>query len=467
MASGEASKLWGGRFKDATDPVMEKFNSSLANDKVMYKEDIQGSMAYSHALEKAGLLTKEEGEDIRKGLGTILNEWNEGSFLEKPGDEDIHTANERRLKELVGEPGGKIHTGRSRNDQVALDMRLWLMNHLKKVESFVLLLLRTIVEKAEAEQETLTVGYTHLQRAQPVRWSHWLLSFGCWLCEDLRRLQGVYRSADMMPLGSGAIAGTPFNIDRNQLAQSLGFSRSSQNSMMAVADRDFIVEYLYWCTLTSSHLSRLAEDLSLYCSSEFGFVTLSERYSTGSSLMPQKKNPDSLELIRGKAASLIGKLTGFLCVLKGLPSTYNKDLQEDKGAMFSAASTIVDLLQVATGVVATLKVNRDKCMKGLSEDMLATDVAYYLVRKGMPFRTAHGKAGEVVRLSEEKKCPFSELLLQDLKTISELFTEDVSSIWQFDNSVEQYKSIGGTSKEALQQQVSYVRGVLNTFSLTK
>ncbi|KAF2367304.1 Argininosuccinate lyase [Trinorchestia longiramus] len=417
----EGGKLWGGRFSGAVDPVMEKFNCSLQRDKIMFKEDIQGSVAYSRALEKAGLLTPGEGTAIRSGLELVLQEWLSGTFVVHHHDEDIHTANERRLKALVS--------------------------------------------RSEDTKHIITVGYTHLQRAQPVRFAHWLLSFAWWLREDLGRLQQCHKSTDQCPLGSGALAGTPFCVDRAALAADLGFSRVMSNSIMAVADRDFVADYLYFATMLCTHLSRLAEDMSLYCSSEFGIVQLSDAYSTGSSLMPQKKNPDSVELVRGKTGSIIGRLTGFLCVLKGLPSTYNKDLQEDKEALFEVAATLTDLVQVMTGVINTMQVNEKACRSALSENMLATDIAYYLVRKGMAFRDAHSTAGEVVKLSEQMTVTFSQLPLSALQKISPLFADDVSSIWSFESSVEQYSAEGGTSLAAVSKQLQQLSHFLTTFSL--
>lgn len=466
-STAEGGRLWGGRFSGQTDPIMEKFNASFPYDKIMYKEDIEGSVAYSRALEGTGLLTAEEGDALRQGLWAVMAEWRAGTLRARDGDEDIHSANERRLTELVGPVGGKLHTGRSRNDQVATDTRLWLMAQIREVAGHATALLKVLVQRAEAEQSIVMVGYTHLQRAQPVRWAHWLLSFAWWLREDLRRLQQCYDSADQCPLGSGALAGNPFGVDRRALAADLGFSRITHNSMMAVADRDFVADFLYFSCLLCTHLSRLAEDISNYSSAEFGMVRLSDAYATGSSLMPQKKNPDSVELIRGKTGTLIGKLTGFLCVLKGLPSTYNKDLQEDKLALFDTVSTLSDLLQIATGVVSTLKVDAKACRKGLSDDMLATDVAYYLVRKGMAFRSAHGMAGQLVKLAEKLNCSLSMIPVDNLRALSPLFTEDISSVWSSEASVEQYTAEGGTAASSVQDQIKLLKEFLMEYSVAK
>lgn len=464
-ASPEGAKLWGGRFEGTVDPVMEKFNASISYDKTMWKQDIQGSIAYAKALQKANLLTEEESSTIITGLETVKQEWTTDAFIIQPADEDIHTANERRLKELVGDVGGKVHTGRSRNDQVAVDMRLWLREHLQQLAPHLTRLIQVLVSRAEREKNILMPGYTHLQRAQPIRWSHWLLSHAWPIVMDLERLRGLYTRVNVCPLGSGALAGNPFHVDRETLAQDLGFQAVTKNSLNAVGDRDFIVEYMFWASLVSSHLSRLAEDLILYSSREFGFVQLSDAYATGSSLMPQKKNPDSFELIRGKAGTMAGNLCGFLMVIKGLPSTYNKDLQEDKVKMFETASTLLGILQVAAGAVDTLKVDSEACRRALSEEMLSTDIAYYLVKKGMAFRNAHGKAGEVVKLSEELGCPFSEIPLDQLIKISPLFSEDVASLWNFEHSVEQYSAVGGTALASVNLQIAQAHEFLNSFSL--
>lgn len=464
-AESEATKLWGGRFEGTVDPVMEKFNASMSYDKAMWKHDLEGSIAYAKALEKAQLLTEEERITIVNGLETVKQEWMTDAFTIQPGDEDIHTANERRLKELVGDVGGKVHTGRSRNDQVAVDMKMWLREHLQLLAPHLTHLIQVLVTRAEREKAILMPGYTHLQRAQPIRWAHWLLSHAWPLVMDLERLRGLYSRVNVCPLGSGALAGNPFHIDRESLAQDLGFQAITKNSLHAVGDRDFVVEYMFWASLVSSHLSRLAEDLILYSSREFGFVQLSDAYATGSSLMPQKKNPDSFELIRGKAGTMAGNLCGFLMVMKGLPSTYNKDLQEDKVKMFETASTLLGILQVAAGAVGTLKVNSEACHTALSEEMLSTDIAYYLVKKGMAFRTAHGKSGEVVKLAEELGCPFSKLTLEQLTKISPLFSEDVASLWNFEHSVEQYSAIGGTALSSVELQTSQAQEFLNSFSL--
>ncbi|XP_062519532.1 argininosuccinate lyase-like [Corticium candelabrum] len=454
---GEKALLWGGRFTGATDPLMVQFNASIGVDKRLFLEDIQGSQAYAKAIARVGLLTDDELQSIIDGLDKVLEEWNSGTFEIQKTDEDIHTANERRLKELIGAIAGKLHTGRSRNDQVSTDMRMWLYKASGRLQDFLKKLMAVFIERATVEVDILMPGYTHLQRAQVVRWSHWLLSHASSLSRDLQRLQQLQKRVNVLPLGSGAIAGNPFGIDRELLAKDLGFDGVSLNSMDSTGDRDIIAEFTFWGTLTMMHLSKWAEDLIIYSTKEFSFIHLSDAYSTGSSLMPQKKNPDSLELIRGKAGSVFGKCAGFLVTLKGLPSTYNKDLQEDKQGMFDTYDILSAVLQIATGVLTTLQVNACQTHGALSEDMLATDVAYYLVRKGVPFREAHGLAGKVVQLAESEKCSMSELPLGKLQSLSLSFDSDLANVWDYNHSVEQYTSAGGTSKESVMKQIENIK----------
>ncbi|XP_029375150.1 argininosuccinate lyase isoform X1 [Echeneis naucrates] len=457
MSSTEGNKLWGGRFVGDTDPIMEKFNASVAYDQRMWDADIRGSKAYVRALEKARLVSTDEMDQILHGMDQISEEWSKGAFVIKPGDEDIHTANERRLKELVGAPAGKLHTGRSRNDQVVTDMRLWLRDAISTLAGNALQLISTMVERAAAEIDVLVPGYTHMQRAQPIRWSHWILSHAVALSRDVERLQEIKKRVNVLALGSGAIAGTPLNIDREFLRTELAFDAISLNSMDATGQRDFVAEFLFWASLCLTHLSKMAEDLMLYSTKEFSFITLSDAYSTGSSLMPQKKNADSLELIRSKAGRVFGRCAGFMMTLKGLPSTYNKDLQEDKEAMFDCYDTINAVLQVSTGVMSTLQINQSVMEAALSPDMLATDLAYYLVRKGMPFREAHGVSGKAVFMAESKNIPLNQLTLEDLTTLSPLFGGDVASVWDYRSSVEQYSAPGGTAKNSVTAQVEHLR----------
>uniref|UniRef100_A0A4W6F588 Argininosuccinate lyase n=1 Tax=Lates calcarifer TaxID=8187 RepID=A0A4W6F588_LATCA len=450
----QGNKLWGGRFVGDTDPIMEKFNASIAYDQRMWDADIRGSKAYVKGLEKAKLVTTDEMNQILQGLDQISEEWSKGVFVIKPGDEDIHTANERRLKELIGAPAGKLHTGRSRNDQVVTDMMLWLRDAISTLTENALQLVSTMVERAAARcvvHVTLVFLFPHARRLNPC------LSHAVALSRDVERLQEIKKRVNVLPLGSGAIAGTPLDIDRELLRQELAFDGISLNSMDATGQRDSVVEFLFWASLCLTHLSKMAEDLMLYSTKEFSFITLSDAYSTGSSLMPQKKNADSLELIRSKAGRVFGRCAGFMMTLKGLPSTYNKDLQEDKEAMFDCYDTVHAVLQVTNGVMSTLQINQSVMEAALSPDMLATDLAYYLVRKGMPFREAHGVSGKAVFTAESKNVTLNQLTVEDLSAVSPLFESDVSSVWDYRSSVEQYSAPGGTAKSSVAAQVEYLR----------
>ncbi len=455
-----SNKLWGGRFSGKTDPLMERFNASLRFDQRLWQADIVGSQAYALALTRAGILTKDEAAAIVEGLVQVAEEWETNTFVIAEGDEDIHTANERRLTELIGPVAGKLHTGRSRNDQVATDVRLWLRDQIAVLDDYLRDLIATAADRAAAEIDVLMPGYTHMQPAQPVRWSHWLLSHAWAWRRDADRLSEVAVRVDVMPLGSGALAGNPFGIDRHVLAADLGFGAISANSMDAVSDRDFVAEFLFWAALMMLHLSRFAEDLIIYSSREFGFVTLADAYSTGSSLMPQKKNPDALELLRGKSGRVVGHLTGLMTMLKGLPSTYNKDLQEDKEPLFDAVESLAGALQIAHGVLSTLTIHPAHMTLALSPEMLATDLADYLVRRGVPFREAHHVAGAAVKMAEVQGVPLTELTLEDLQTLHSEFGADVDQVWRFAASVEQRNADGGTSHRAVSAQIEALRAWL-------
>lgn len=443
----------GGRFSGSVDPLMHAYNESLSYDKRMWAQDIRGSIAYANANVATGILTAGERDQIVQGLGKVGEEWKSGTFVAAADDEDIHTANERRLKELIGPVAGKLHTGRSRNDQVATDVRLWLIDEAAASEKFLIELINVITARARVEVDHLMPGYTHLQRAQPIRWSHLLLSHASNLLSDLSRLRDLLPRISVLPLGSGPLAGNPFaGLDREAIAKELGFKTVGFNSMQSVSDRDFIVEFLFWSSLTMIHISKMAEDFIIYSTSEFGFIQLSDAYSTGSSIMPQKKNPDSLELLRGKSGRVFGQMSGLMMTLKGIPSTYNKDLQEDKEPLFDAVETIQRSLQIATGVISTMNIFPEKMRAALTPDMLATDLAEYLVRKGIPFRETHHVSGSAVRLSEEKKCLLSDLSLEELKKLNPAFEEDVEDVWKMDESVERRNAIGGTSKRAVLEQ---------------
>jgi argininosuccinate lyase len=452
--------LWGGRFDQAASPLLRQFNDSLPFDRRLWLEDIFGSMAYANAIAAAGLLTADERDTLLAGLEQVAEEWRAGRFQLAPGDEDIHTAVERRLGELVGPVAGKLHTGRSRNDQVATDLRWWLRSRVDELDALLVDLLRMAVQRAEAEIDVLMPGYTHLQPAQPIRWSHWLLSHAWAWQRDRERLADLRRRLNRSPLGAGALAGNPFDVDRHALAADLGFDSPIPNSIDAVRDRDYVVEFLSWASLLGSHLSQIAEDLILWSSREFGFVQVAEQFSTGSSLMPQKRNPDSLELLRGKAGRLAGNLLSLLVTLKGLPAAYNKDLQEDKEPLFDSVDTLLVALPVAAGVLATLRIQPERMRAALGDEMLATDLADYLVRRGVPFRQSHELAGLAVKRSETLGVPLRDLPLAEYQAISPLFGSDVTAVFDFEQSVEQRAVSGGTAKSAVLQQIDELRALL-------
>lgn len=441
---------------------MVAYNESIPYDRVLYAQDINGSIAWARANSRRGILGPKEFATIEKGLKSIKEEWRNGTFKIKPGvDEDIHTANERRLGEIIGTSiAGKLHTGRSRNEQIATDMRLWLRDELKKLESWLVELLRVIAGRAEAEIDVVMPGYTHLQRAQPVRWSHWLLSYGMAFATDLERLREITKRVNRSPLGCGALAGNPFGVDREAMAKELGFEGLLWNSMGAVADRDFVVETMQWGSTLMSHLSRMSEDLIIYSSAEFSFVRLADAYSTGSSLMPQKKNPDSLELLRGKSGRVFGQMAGFMYTLKGLPSTYNKDLQESVEPMLDCVKTVDDSIRIADGVLSTLTIQPQKMLAALTPDMLATDLADYLVRKGVPFRETHHISGQVVALSEKEGTPMDRLSFKQLQSVDSRFEADVETCFNYEQSVEMRMAKGGTSKSSVQEQIRVLKDLL-------
>lgn len=441
---------------------MTQYNESIYFDRAFYSQDIRGSIAYARANKNNKLLTDKEFSEIERGFKQVLQEWENNNFKIVPGvDEDIHTANERRLGEIIGKDiAGKLHTGRSRNDQVATDMRLWLRDQLDNLENYLIDFLKVIAARAEKEIEHVMPGYTHLQRAQPIRWSHWMLMYGSFFASDLQRLRELRTRVNRSPLGCGALAGNPFNIDRDAIAKELGFDGLIMNSMAGVGDRDFVVETLQWGSTTMMHMSRWAEDLIIYSSAEFGFVKLADAYSTGSSLMPQKKNPDSLELLRGKAGRAFGQMAGLMMSVKGIPSTYNKDLQESVEPLLDHVKTVSDSLQIATGVLSTLAVQPENMLRSLTPDMLATDLADYLVRKGVPFRETHHISGQCVALAEKEKTPMDQLSFEQIQGVDKRFEKDVMGVFDYQKSVEMRSAKGGTSKSAVMEQIEAVKKAL-------
>jgi argininosuccinate lyase len=447
-------KLWGGRYEVETDTLMHQLNRSIGFDARLWREDIKGSIAWANGLHGAGLLNDEERSAIVAGLEQVGEEWQSGSFAIQPDDEDIHSANERRLTELIGAVAGKLHTGRSRNDQVATDVRLYVRGEIERLTDELRTLQAALIEQADEGLGIVLPGYTHLQRAQPILWSHWLLQW-FWMVErDVERLQDALKRVNVSPLGAGALAGHSLGVNREAVAEALGFDSVAPNSLDAVSDRDFIVELLAATALLGVHLSRLAEDLILYASAEFGFVKLDPRYTTGSSLMPQKANPDALELARGKSGRLLGNLVTVLTLLKGIPSTYNKDLQEDKEPLFDTLDTLHALVPVIAGVIQTLTPQEAKMRAAVEDAMLATEVADYLVRKGMPFRQAHHAAGQAVAAAEAAGLSLRDLPFTIYGAIEELFDEDIYDIFDVDSAVNAKDATGGTGRTAVEAQLA-------------
>jgi argininosuccinate lyase len=445
----ETKNLWGGRFAGKTNEIFAEFNRSFNFDKRLFAADVRCSVAHCDGLFHAGVLTRLETEKIKNGLVTLLKRADyDKNYFDDQTAEDVHSFIETRLVQLIGDTGRKLHTGRSRNDQVATAFRLWLREEIEEVSRAVRDLQKALVDSADHNKEVILPGYTHLQRAQPVLWAHWCLAYFEMLARDRERLDEVWRRTNVLPLGSAALAGTSYEIDREAIARELGFEGVSANSLDAVSDRDFAVEFVGACALVMVHLSRLAEDLILYASSEFRFIELSDAIATGSSLMPQKKNPDALELIRGKAGRVFGHQTALLTAVKGLPMAYNKDLQEDKEAVFDTVDTVEICLSVAAIVLNNLQVNKEITFKAATQGYLnATELADYLVHKGVPFRTAHDTVGKLVLYAIEQKRELNELNLEDFRQFSDSIDKDVFEALSLEQTLASKNQIGGTSPE--------------------
>lgn len=449
------AKLWGGRFSKNTNELVDAFNASIEFDKRLYHEDIRGSIAHATMLAKCGIIPEEDTQKIVAGLKDILQDIEAGNFDFSVALEDIHMNVEARLTERIGSAGARLHTARSRNDQVALDMHMYMKRELVEIGELLLQFEEALLAVAEKHDKTLMPGYTHLQRAQPITFAHHLLAYFNMLQRDFRRLLGVWAGADIMPLGAGAIAGTTFPIDRHFVAEQLNFGDVYANSMDAVSDRDYVIEFLSFAATLMMHLSRLSEEICLWSSTEFGFVELDDGFATGSSMMPQKKNPDISELVRGKTGRVYGHLMAMLTTAKGLPLTYNKDLQEDKEGFFDAVDTVKFSLAVYSDMIKTMTVNEDKMREAVSKDFSnATDLADYLVRKGLPFRQAHEVVGKCVAYAilEGKFLP--EISLAEYKNFSDLFEEDLLEALKPENCVAARTSYGGPafSENAIQLQ---------------
>lgn len=459
-------KLWGGRFSGKMDPLAWEFNASIDFDRRLGRQDVRGSLAWAGALLTAGILSPAEHAAIISGLQALDAEMAAGSFEFQPGDEDIHTAIERRLGELIGAPAGKLHTGRSRNDQVATDLRLWLIDKLPKLDSALVNLQQTLLTRAENDQGIIMPGYTHIQRAQAILLSHWWLAHFWPLQRDRQRLANLKPHLSLLPLGSGALAGVPFNIDRLALSAELGFAAPGPNSLDSVSDRDFAAEFLFTAALIGVHLSKLCEAVAIFSSAEFGFFELSDAYATGSSLMPQKKNPDPFELARGKAGALIGRLTGFLATLKSLPSAYDKDLQEDKIPIFEACDTLTRMLPVLSGALQTLVIHPDRMRRAVDPGMMATDLADELVRKGLSFRTAHALVGKAVALAAASGKSLDALTLEEFRSLDPdtdptFFDVAIYRVFDPSESIARRSSIGGTASDAVAAQIAQARAALS------
>lgn len=453
--------MWGGRFTKRIDDAFAWMNASFGFDWRLYDADIRGSIAYAKALAQVNILSNAERDALIDGLRRVKAEFDADTFEAKEGDEDIHSAVERRLSELIGAVAGKLHTGRSRNDQVATDARLYTFDAIQHIVEAIRDVQRALIERAEEHIDVLMSGYTHMQRAQPILFAHWLMSFFWMLQRDVERLEDCTKRVLVLPLGAGALAGNAFGIDREFLAHELKFSSISENSVDAVSDRDFIAEFLFDAALLGAHLSRLAEDVILYTTAEFGFLKLDDAYATGSSLMPQKKNPDALELARGKSARLIGNLSTLLVALKGLPSSYNKDLQEDKEPLFDTIDTLDTLLPVIAGVIRTMRIDAHRMRAAIDPAMMATDLADVLVRYGIPFREAHRLVGEAVKLAETRDVSLAQLTSEDFTNIALEFGVDVSNVFDPMHSIAMREVRGATGSNAVREQIIRAHAALD------
>ena len=448
------------RFNKDVDKSVEKYTSSISYDKRLYKQDITGSIAHARMLAKQGIISEKDAERIVMALTSIRDEIEQGSFVFRDDLEDIHMNIEARLIEKIGDVGRKLHTARSRNDQIALDMRLYVKESVSQTIVDLKGLQSALLDVAEANRDEIMPGYTHLQRAQPVLFAHHLLAYFEMLQRDVERFRDSLKRTDVLPLGSGALAGVPYTVDRDFLARELGFSRISQNSMDAVSDRDFIIEFQATTSITMMHLSRLAEELVLWSSAEFGFIELDDAYTTGSSIMPQKKNPDVAELARGKTGRIYGNLMAMLTIMKALPLSYNRDMQEDKEGFFDTVDTILSTVEVFTGMVSTLMVKGEVTRRAADEGcILATDMADYLVGKGVPFREAHVIMGRLVHYAVEKGKTLRDLSLDEYKSSSHLFEEDVYNVTA-ETSIAARNVPGGTAPEQVAQQLTRARKIV-------
>jgi argininosuccinate lyase len=455
--------MWKGRFKEQTAELLQQYSESVSFDWRLWRHDIEGSIAHSAALEKAGLITPEERSRIVDGLREIGSEIEQGRFEFKRELEDIHMNIEAELTRRIGDPGAKLHTARSRNDQVALDLRLYLREESGELVGGLRDLQRALVELAERHAEVVIPGYTHLQRAQPVYFAHHLLAYVEMFARDAERLLDCRKRINVLPLGSGAIAGSTILLDRELVARLLDFPAVTQNSMDAVSDRDFAVELLSALALIAMHLSRLSEDVILWASSEFKFISISDAFTTGSSLMPQKKNPDVAELTRGKAGRVYGNLVSLLTTLKGLPMTYNRDMQEDKEPVFDSIDTVKAALAIFAAMLGGVRANSEACAQAVSDpNLLATDLADYLVNHAVPFRQAHEVIGKAVALCAERRCELPDLTLADYQALSPAFEADVFAVLTVEKSMAARQAVGAPSPQNVATQLARWKGLLSS-----
>ncbi|MGI8544307.1 MAG: argininosuccinate lyase [Aridibacter sp.] len=458
----ENKNLWGGRFTSGVNAKFFNFNRSFDFDKRLFEADIKGCLGHCRGLENAGVLSSEDSNEIQNGLKILLEKaTSEKDFFDDDSAEDVHSFIESNLIKLIGDTGRKLHTGRSRNDQVATALRIWMREAIDETSVVLKRFQNDLVELAEKNIDTIIPGYTHLQRAQPVLFAHWCLAYFEMLRRDAQRLSEIRKRVNVMPLGSAALAGTSYPIDRVVVAKDMGFDEISRNSLDAVSDRDFCVDFVYAASLIMTHLSRLAEDIILYCTKEFGFFELSDAVATGSSLMPQKKNPDSMELVRGKSARVFGHLLSLLAMLKSLPLAYNKDMQEDKEAVFDAFDTVCDCLEISSIMLKTLSIKKNKTREAASKGYLnATELADYLARKEIPFRTAHEIAGQIVLRAIELNVELDELSLEEMQNFTDKIGEDVFETLSLNQTLETKSVIGGTCPkrvtEALAEASKYI-----------
>ena len=458
MSDKKASnQMWGGRFASGPAAIMEAINASIGFDKKLYAQDIRGSVAHSEMLAETGIISGDDQQKIAHGLNTILREIEDSKFEFSTRLEDIHMNVEARLADLIGPAAGRLHTARSRNDQVAVDFRLWVKDEFNRVAVALKGLIAVFVERAEQHAATVMPGFTHLQTAQPVTFGHHCMAYVEMFARDLSRVRDAIERMDESPLGAAALAGTGFPIDRFQTAKALGFREPTRNSLDSVSDRDYALEFLSVASICATHLSRLAEEIVIWSTPQFGFVRLSDSFSTGSSIMPQKKNPDAAELVRAKTGRVNGHLIGLLTVMKGLPLTYSKDMQEDKEAVFDAAETLDLMIAAMTGMVGDMTINEQAMKKAAGSGYsTATDLADWLVRSlGMPFREAHHVTGRAVALAESKKVGLEKLTIEDFKSIHDGITEDVFSVLSVQNSVKSRTSFGGTAPAEVRKQIRY------------